>query len=131
MSMKRRELTNAGQEPAQTGGVPARGSAALRGQPTDESSDVVDGARLLRILEQHRVEGVGLGDTARLPRITRMPPGIEVLEERAGVAVGQWVLRVRCQCGRGWFELEAVEAATCPRCGLLVYLDVEAPIRRT
>jgi hypothetical protein len=43
-----------------------------------------------------------------------------------GVAVGQWVLRVRCQCGRSWFEIEAVHWATCPRCGLLVRVDIEA-----
>lgn len=63
-------------------------------------------------------------DTARIPNITRMPDGYEVVEQRVGRAVGQWVLQVRCQCGRRWFEVEAIEAATCPRCGLLVYLDI-------
>jgi len=65
--------------------------------------------------------------TSPIPNITRMPAGYEVVEQKVGRAVGQWVLMVRCQCGRRWFEVEAIEAATCPRCGLLVY--VEAPKR--
>ena len=64
-------------------------------------------------------------DTSRLPRITWAPPGIEVVEARAGPADGQWVLHVRCQCGRRWFEVDAVRASTCPRCGLLVYVNIQ------
>lgn len=114
--MRSRDLIKARQEPA---------------QQTDESSDVIDGARLLRILEEDQDQLSDPVEAARLPRITRMPEGIEVVEQSAGLAAGQWVLRVRCQCGRGWFELEAIHAATCPRCGLFVYVDVEAPIPRT
>jgi hypothetical protein len=57
--------------------------------------------------------------------------GMQVVEDHAGSAVGQWVLHVRCQCGRRWFELEAVTASTCPRCGLLVYVDIDRPHART
>ncbi len=65
--------------------------------------------------------------TSPIPNITKLPEGYEVVEQKVGRAVGQWVLMVRCQCGRRWFEVEAIEAATCPRCGLLVY--VETPRR--
>ncbi len=64
-------------------------------------------------------------DKARVPIVTRMPEGYEVIEQRAGRAVGQWVLQVRCECGRRWFEVEAIDAARCPRCGSLVYIDVQ------
>jgi hypothetical protein len=67
-----------------------------------------------------------LEDTSSLPNITKMPEGYEVVEQRVGRAVGQWVLMVRCQCGRRWFEVERIDAATCPRCGLLVYVDIPA-----
>jgi hypothetical protein len=62
-------------------------------------------------------------DTARLPGITSLPQGIEVVEHEIGRAVGQWILMVRCQCGKRWFEVEAVNTATCPRCDKLVYVD--------
>jgi hypothetical protein len=53
-----------------------------------------------------------------------LPEGYDVHEQRVGRAVGQWVLQVRCQCGRRWFEVEAIEATHCPRCGSLVYLHI-------
>ena len=59
------------------------------------------------------------------PIAGRLPEGYEVHEQRVGRAVGQWVLQVRCQCGRRWFEVEAIEATHCPRCGSLVYLDIQ------
>ena len=64
-------------------------------------------------------------DTSRVPRITSAPPGIEVIEAKAGTADGQWVLHVRCQCGRRWFEVDPVRASTCPRCGLVVYVNIQ------
>ena len=96
----------------------------------DDSSDFLDPRLIFRLAEE------GKGDvwpepdddvsaTAEFPKITRMPEGIEVVEERVGKAVGQWVLHVRCQCGRRWFELEAIDATHCPRCGRYVYLDVQ------
>jgi hypothetical protein len=64
--------------------------------------------------------------TSPYPKITRLPEGIEVIEQQVGRAVGTWVLQVRCQCGRRWFETEAVDTTHCPRCGMLVYVDVQA-----
>jgi hypothetical protein len=66
----------------------------------------------------------GLEDTNRLPKITSNLVGIEVVENGAGRAVGQWILQVRCQCGRRWFEVEAIDSTVCPRCKRLVYVDV-------
>jgi hypothetical protein len=64
------------------------------------------------------------------PRILSMPEGITVQERLVGRAVAQWVLQVRCDCGRRWFELEIVDTATCPRCGVLVYVDLDARDKR-
>ena len=65
------------------------------------------------------------GEPARPREIAPgLPEGIEVVEHSVCRAVGQWVLMVRCQCGKRWFELEAIDAATCPRCNSLVYVDV-------
>lgn len=72
-----------------------------------------------------------LDDTAPVPQITRMPDGYEVVEHRLVQATAQWVLHVRCQCGRRWFELEAIDATHCPRCGVLVYIDVVERSRDT
>ena len=59
-----------------------------------------------------------------------MPEGIKVDERRVGRAMAQWIMHVRCDCGRRWFEAEAVDTATCPRCGLLVYVDIDTQVRR-
>ena len=129
--MKDRDLTSPGQEQQQTGD--ARPGAGVPGQArqTEDSSELIDVSGLLQMLEEDRDEDDdeldAAGDTANLRNITRMPEGIEVVEQRAGVAEGQWLLQIRCQCGRRWFELEAIPAATCPRCGLLVYVNVAAP----
>ena len=98
-------------------------------QPTEMSSDAIDGAGLLRLLvgDPHRLTDPGV--TARTPKVKRMPEGIEVLERQVGLAAGQWVLRVRCQCGRSWFEVEEVHWATCPRCSLLVRVAIDAVSR--
>jgi len=93
-----------GQAPTNTGKQPTQADAERReGERTDAS------------------------DRGTVPTVRRMPEGYDVHEQRVGRAVGQWVLQVRCQCGRRWFEVEAIEATHCPRCGSLVYVDVQAP----
>jgi hypothetical protein len=67
-----------------------------------------------------------LDEGGSAPKITRLPEGIEVIEQHVGRAIGTWILQVRCQCGRRWFETESVDATHCPRCGMLVYVDVQA-----
>ena len=105
-------------------------------QDLDEPQDLISPAQLLRYLDdasgvpadqgQEQDQDQELGDTSPLPRITRMPEGITVDERRVGRAVAQWILHVRCECGRRWFEVESIDTTTCPRCGVLVYVDVDA-----
>jgi hypothetical protein len=64
-------------------------------------------------------------DTARLPAVTRTPEGVTVVEQHLGHAVGQWIFQVRCDCGRRWFDLKAVDNVQCPRCGLWVHVEVD------
>ena len=85
--------------------------------------DLVSPSTVLRYLDE--AEHDPSYDEA-LPGILKMPEGMKVDERRVGRAVAAWVLHVRCDCGRRWFETEAVDSATCPRCGLLVYVDIDA-----
>jgi len=87
--------------------------------------DLISPARLLRYLDASETT-VAPDEDGAPPRITQMPEGITVDERRVGRAVAQWILHVRCDCGRRWFEAEAVDTATCPRCGVLVYVDIDA-----
>jgi len=77
--------------------------------------------------ERREDERADVSGKVRVPTLTRMPEGYEVLEQRVGRAVGQWVLQVRCDCGRRWFEVEAIDSTHCPACGSLVYVDIQAP----
>jgi hypothetical protein len=94
----------------------------------DELEDALSTSQLIRILEEETApKGPHPGDTVTMrpvPRITRMPEGIEVVEGRIGRATAQWVVQVRCECGRRWFEVEVVKSATCPRCSTLVLIEM-------
>lgn len=125
--MKRRELTRPAHEQADNRDTHPGGVGLEPAKRTDESLGLLDESRVLGLLEESQHELADPGDTATMRRVTRMPEGIEVVEHRTGVAEGQWLLQVRCQCGRRWFEIEEVPAATCPRCGLLVFVKVAAP----
>jgi hypothetical protein len=105
------------------------------GEGEEAEVDLISLSQLMRKMDDsgradiHRapVEDVeDLEDTAPVPRITRMPEGIRVDERRVGRAVAQWILHVRCECGRRWFEVEAIDTTNCPRCGVLVYVDIDA-----
>jgi len=122
--MQIRPPKSSGHERTRTDAAGAEVGSPAPGDPAENLASLVDASLFHsgRAGEKER-ESDG-DDTARMPNITRMPDGYEVVEQRVGRAVGQWVLQVRCQCGRRWFEVEAIEATTCPRCGLLVYLDV-------
>jgi len=93
----------------------------------DDEEELISSSQLFRSegrASEHD-EDQELGDTVRLPKITRMPEGVEVKEESLGRATAQWILEVRCQCGRRWFELQEVVTARCPRCDKLVRVKVE------
>jgi len=42
--------------------------------------------------------------------------GIEVTEEEWGTVTVQRLYKVRCECGRSWFELELPKFVRCPAC---------------
>ncbi len=123
---------------------PANESIAIEQEP----EELLSPDRLLRYLDvSARVGAAGHADYAHdadsaeqdsdetdedlvPPRILSMPEGITVQERLVGRAVAQWILQVRCDCGRRWFELEIVDTATCPRCGVLVYVDLDARGKR-
>ena len=58
-----------------------------------------------------------------LPRVEQMPPGIIVKEDVMGRATGQWIVQIRCECGRRWFDVQMVKTARCPRCENMVVVD--------
>lgn len=124
--MTNSKVTTPTREPDPAGEERAPAAATASVHPTDVSSDAIDGAELLRILEGDPHLLTDLEATANTPKVRRMPEGIEVRERQVGLAAGQWVLRVRCQCGRSWFEVEEVHWATCPRCSLLVRVNIDA-----
>ncbi|HEY6456972.1 MAG TPA: hypothetical protein VIY90_16990 [Steroidobacteraceae bacterium] len=51
--------------------------------------------------------------------------GIQVQEEELSVAVAQCMYRMRCGCGRSWFELELKILVKCPACSKVnrVHID--------
>ena len=61
--------------------------------------------------------------SALLPRIEQLPPGIVVEETEMGRATGQWVVQIRCECGRRWFDLQMVKTARCPRCEMMAVVN--------
>jgi hypothetical protein len=46
----------------------------------------------------------------------RYQTGIEVHEEELGQITAQRMYRMRCDCGRPWFELELKRLVQCPAC---------------
>ena len=93
----------------------------------DESTDLISISQLMDVLRRQPEppdDEATLG-AEPVPKIRSMPEGIDVQERRLGHAVGQWVLQVRCDCGRRWFEVQPVRTADCPRCGALVLVEIE------
>jgi hypothetical protein len=95
---------------------------------TDEPEDLISTSQLLKLF----VAGPDPANAddhvlvpSPVPRITRMPEGVEVREQTLGHAVGRWILQVRCDCGRRWFEVEQVTTVRCPRCNSLAMVEVE------
>jgi len=48
---------------------------------------------------------------------------IEVHEEKWGTVTVQHVYKMRCQCGRSWFELELPRFVRCPACHQLDFVS--------
>lgn len=97
---------------------------------TESRDELIDIEQLMKVLEDEPEIADAedpLDGTQPVPRITRMPEGMEVVEHHIGHAFGRWILQVRCDCGRRWFEVEAVQSAHCPRCGAVVLIEIEDP----
>lgn len=94
---------------------------------TDPSGDLIDMAQLLRVLDDGPESADEDEGTQRMPQIVRLQEQIEVVERNLAHGTGHWVLQVRCDCGRRWFEVDPVESADCPRCGALVLIRIEPP----
>jgi hypothetical protein len=73
--------------------------------------------------------------TAKFPPLSRraglsgVPPQgtiaseIEVHEEKWGTVTVQHVYKMRCECGRSWFELELPRFVKCPACDKLDFVS--------
>ena len=67
----------------------------------------------------HRGNPTQLGRRVDLdvePPETAAHSGIEVQEEQWGSIAVQRVYKMRCECGRSWFELELPKFLRCPAC---------------
>ena len=51
--------------------------------------------------------------------------GILVQEDELSLAVAQQMYRIRCDCGRSWFELELKLLVKCPGCSRLNRVHME------
>ncbi|MEO7774638.1 MAG: hypothetical protein ABIT36_09080 [Steroidobacteraceae bacterium] len=49
-------------------------------------------------------------------RLPVPPTGIEVCEEELTLIKAQLMYRMRCDCGRSWFDLRLPQLAECPSC---------------
>jgi Zn finger protein HypA/HybF involved in hydrogenase expression len=48
--------------------------------------------------------------------LNTLDSGIVVREEELGTVKAQRVYKMRCECGRSWFELELPKFVECPAC---------------
>jgi hypothetical protein len=56
-----------------------------------------------------------LASTSRR-RLVHRGYGIQVHEDELGLVSAQRLYRMRCECGRAWFELELPKLVQCPAC---------------
>ena len=62
-----------------------------------------------------RHAGRQIGPSVAPPQ-TATDSGIEVHEEELGTVTAQHLYKMRCECGRSWFELELLKFVECPAC---------------
>ena len=107
--------------------VAHRGQAAADdGRPTGDSAAPVDTGRFLREARAHQSQESDPDGPVSPTIITQLPEGYTVVEQRVGRATAQWLLHIRCECGHGWFEGEALQNTRCPACGKVVRLEIQA-----
>ena len=74
-----------------------------------------------------RAEVKSTPHTARSAGSHRAPQkgdGIDVQEEELGQITAQRMYRMRCECGRPWFELELPRLVKCPKCHRLNLVSI-------
>lgn len=62
------------------------------------------------------VRSLGSRTRARREPVDISDTGIEVREEELGLITAQRLYKMRCSCGRSWFELQLPDFANCPAC---------------
>ncbi|MFO1394197.1 MAG: hypothetical protein U1F09_10600 [Steroidobacteraceae bacterium] len=117
----------AGRDSTDAGNEETRPRLEVLEEEGKSEPELIEPSEILRYLDEAE-HGPTYDES--LPGILKMPEGMKVDERRVGRAVAQWVLHVRCDCGKRWFETHPIDNATCPRCGLLVYVDMDARRRR-
>jgi hypothetical protein len=55
-------------------------------------------------------------ELASKQRAGQRDDGIEVHEDELGSVMAQRLYKMRCECGRSWFELELPRLVQCPAC---------------
>lgn len=55
----------------------------------------------------------------RKPKFTLKDSGIEVQEEELVAVKAQVLYKMRCECGRSWFEIDLPRLVKCPACDKL------------
>ena len=55
-------------------------------------------------------------DLSAVPPRPEIDSGMEVREEQCGTVTAQQMYKMRCACGRSWFELEVPKLVKCPAC---------------
>ena len=66
-------------------------------------------------------------ELAGAPTETATVSGIEVHEEKWSTVTAQHLYKMRCECGRSWFELELPKFVKCPACHKLGLVTPPAP----
>jgi hypothetical protein len=72
--------------------------------------------------DEFRLRGRQIGPSVADPQTVR-DSGIEVHEEELGTVTAQRIYKMRCECGRSWFELELPKLVECPGCHKLGFVS--------
>jgi hypothetical protein len=78
----------------------------------------------MKELGNGRQAGNALTSLASRTRQRREASGIEVHEEELGTVTAQRLFKMRCECGRSWFELELPRLIQCPACAKLNLVSI-------
>jgi len=65
--------------------------------------------------DEFRHIGQRIGRGVAAPQ-TETDSGMEVREEELRTVTAQRMYKMRCECGRSWFELEVPKFVECPGC---------------